>query len=422
MTTSIEWIHSRLKFGSRPGLSRIEYLLKRLGNPENELQLVHVAGTNGKGSTVTFLSQVLMAHGLKVGTFTSPYIESFNERIEINGQFISNADLDLMVEKICPIVQEMDRDASLTGITEFEILTAIGFYYFKVKAVDIAIIEVGLGGLLDSTNVITPLASVITTIGLDHQDILGDSLEAIALQKAGIIKKQCPVILGRISDEAKAVIKAVAQANQSPVSELSIDYSFEASAKQELNYIGPKIKANFKLSLSGSYQLDNAAVALAVFEILAPKLNLTMDYTLIQAGLVNAHWPARMEKIGDFILDGAHNPHAINRLVDEFKDDERTIHILFSAIQTKDYQQMINQLLAIPNVRISVTTFDYPNAIELAKLKLPPQVNIIPDWKTYINQPKNAEDLYLITGSLYFLSQVRAVLIKQQNQQLASNE
>ena len=412
MTASIDWIHSRLKFGARPGLTRIEYLLKRLGNPEKKLKMVHIAGTNGKGSTVAFLRQILMAYDLKVGTFTSPYIESFNERIAINGQFISNAELDQIVETIRQIVEEMDQNELLAGITEFEVLTAIGFYYFKNEAVDIAIIEVGLGGLLDSTNVITPLISVITTIGLDHQDILGDSIESIAFQKAGIIKKFRPVVIGQITDEAKSVIKEVADENQSHVIEMSLDYRFTPKAKQEISYYSPKITADFRLALSGSYQMDNAAVALATFEFIAAELELLIDNQKIQSGLNNAYWPARMEKIGDFILDGAHNPHAIRRLVDEFKTDSRQVHILFSAIQTKDYQQMIRQLLSIPNVDLSVTTFDYPNAIGLTQIELTDEVRIIKDWHQYIAQPRTKEDLYLITGSLYFLSQVRAALLE----------
>lgn len=412
MTASIEWIHSRLKFGSRPGLSRIKYLLNRLGNPEKGLRLVHVAGTNGKGSTVAFLKQILMAYGLNVGTFTSPYIESFNERIAINGNFISNSELDEIVAKIRQIVEEMDQDDYLAGITEFEILTAIGFYYFKSASVDIALIEVGLGGLLDSTNVITPLISVITTIGLDHQDILGESIEAIAFQKAGIIKKGRPVVIGRIVDKAKSVIESVAIKNGSQVFEMPLDYHFESKASQEITYFGSQVTAVFKLALAGSYQIDNAAVALAAFELIASEFDLPIDEKLIQYGLNNAYWPARMEKINDFILDGAHNPHAINRLVTEFRAESKSIHILFSAIQTKDYQQMIRQLLSIPNVDLSVTTFDYPNAIKLADLELPSQVKIVKDWKKYIELPRRTEDIYLITGSLYFLSQVRAVLLE----------
>ncbi|MDN6013668.1 MAG: bifunctional folylpolyglutamate synthase/dihydrofolate synthase, partial [Lactococcus sp.] len=185
---SIDWIHSRLKFGIKPGLSRIIYLLDQLDNPQNKLRTVHIAGTNGKGSTVTFLANILQQYGLKVGTFTSPYIEIFNERIAINGRFISDQELDDVVARIKPIVQKMDEDEALVNITEFEILTAIGFYYFHIQAVDIALIEVGLGGLYDSTNVITPLVSAITTIGLDHQEILGDTVAKIAKEKAGIIK------------------------------------------------------------------------------------------------------------------------------------------------------------------------------------------------------------------------------------------
>lgn len=192
---SIDWIHSRLKFGIKPGLSRIVYLLEQLGNPQNKFKTVHVAGTNGKGSTVTFLSNILQQYGLQVGTFTSPYIEIFNERIAINGRYISDEDLNRIVGVIKPIVLKMDEDVDLVNITEFEILTAIGYYYFADQAVDIALIEVGLGGLYDSTNVITPLVSAITTIGMDHQDILGDTLAKIASEKAGIIKSGVPVVV-----------------------------------------------------------------------------------------------------------------------------------------------------------------------------------------------------------------------------------
>lgn len=217
---SIDWIHSRLKFGIKPGLSRIIHLLELLDNPQDKLKTVHIAGTNGKGSTVTFLSNILQTYGLKVGTFTSPYIEIFNERIAINGNFISDEDLDRIVAVIKPLVLEMDQDADLAHITEFEILTAIGFVYFYEQSVNLAIIEVGLGGLYDSTNVITPLVAAITSIGLDHQDILGNNLTQIAQQKAGIIKPHVPVVVGNgqgMPDEAYAAIIAIASSQSAPI-------------------------------------------------------------------------------------------------------------------------------------------------------------------------------------------------------------
>ncbi len=203
---AIDWIHSRLKFGSRPGLDRIEAILSALGNPEKKVRMIHIAGTNGKGSTVSYLKHLLMQTGLTVGTFTSPYIECFNERIAINQQMIQAEQLADLTWRVKAVVEKLDEDSHLSGATEFEILTAMGFLYFYEQQVDVAIIEVGLGGLLDCTNVITPDLVGITTIGLDHQDILGETLEEIAFQKAGIIKDKVPVVCGNIETAAMSVI------------------------------------------------------------------------------------------------------------------------------------------------------------------------------------------------------------------------
>lgn len=204
---AIEWIHSRLPFGSRPGLDRINALLEKIDHPENKVPTIHIAGTNGKGSTVTYLRCLLEEMGLKVGTFTSPYIESFNERIAINGQPISDEQLITYVEKYQPIIKELDQITEVAGITEFETLTGMALDYFVNEQVDIAVVEVGLGGLLDSTNVVKPLLTGITTIGKDHTEILGETIAEIAYQKAGIIKEKVPVVTGNICADALAVIE-----------------------------------------------------------------------------------------------------------------------------------------------------------------------------------------------------------------------
>ena len=209
--TALEWIHSRLKFNIRPGLTRIEALLELLGNPEKELSMLHIAGTNGKGSTVAFTRGILEQLGLNVATFTSPFISSFGERMSINGHPIPDEKLIMYVEQLKPLVEAMDKKEKLAGITEFEIITALAFRYFADEKVDVALIEVGLGGLLDSTNVIQPVATAITTIGMDHMDILGDTIEKIAAQKAGIIKPHTPLVTGKIAAEALAVIAQTAQ-------------------------------------------------------------------------------------------------------------------------------------------------------------------------------------------------------------------
>jgi dihydrofolate synthase/folylpolyglutamate synthase len=393
---SIDWIHSRLKFGIKPGLSRIEYLLEKLDNPQNKIKTVHIAGTNGKGSTVTFLANILQQYDLKVGTFTSPYIEIFNERIAVNGRFISDDELDEIVGRIKPLVLEMDKDQNLVNITEFEILTAIGFYYFHQQAVDIALIEVGLGGLYDSTNVITPLVSAITTIGLDHQDILGDTLEKIAYEKAGIIKSGVPLVLGNdigVPAAAYQVIAAKAESKKAPI--------FRPDTR------------HFELSLHGQYQQENAALAVKMIEILAEKLNLKLDAEKISAGLKQAFWPARMEEVKGFILDGAHNLPAIQRLIAEF-DGSQKVNILFSALARKDFHEMIALLQTIPNAELTLTTFDYPKTITAEDVADIADVAWLEDWRVFIKRPKQSDECYLITGSLYFMSQVRAYLFEQE--------
>ena len=395
---SIDWIHSRLKFGIKPGLSRIAYLLQELDNPQDKLKTVHIAGTNGKGSTVTFLSNILQQHGLSVGTFTSPYIEIFNERIAINGHFITDQELDDVVGVIKPIVLKMDEDEALSNITEFEILTAIGFYYFNEKSVDIAIIEVGLGGLFDSTNVITPLVSAITTIGLDHQDILGDTLAKIAKEKAGIIKQGVPVVIGSpigMPDEAYDVIVQVAKLKNAPLYQSSAD-------------------GRFDLNLHGQYQQENAALAVKLFEQLLETLSLTVDQTKIAQGLKQAFWPARMEALHGYILDGAHNIPAIKRLASEFQGEQK-VNILFSALQRKDFHEMIYLLQEIPNVSLTLSTFDYPKSIQESDIADISGVTWLANWQTFFDNPKHADETYLITGSLYFMSQVREFLLKQEN-------
>ena len=391
---SIDWIHSRLKFGIKPGLSRIIYLLEQLDNPQNKIKTVHVAGTNGKGSTVTFLSNILQQYGLKVGTFTSPFIEIFNDRIAVNRRYISDDDLNHIVGVIKPLVLKMDENPDLVNITEFEILTAIGFYYFADQAVDIALIEVGLGGLYDSTNVITPLVSAITTIGYDHQDILGDTLAKIASEKSGIIKPNVPVVVGNIMgvpEEAHEVIAAVAYEKNAPI-------------------YHPEIGQIFDLSLHGQYQQDNAALSLNVFEILAGKLGLIIEPEKIKKGLKQAFWPARMEDLNGFILDGAHNLPAIKRLVAEFNGSKK-VHILFSALQRKDFHEMIALLQTIPNVSLTLTTFDYPKTIVAADVADISDVTWLEDWRDFVTAPRHADDIYLLTGSLYFMSQVREFLL-----------
>lgn len=420
--TALEWIHSRLKFNIRPGLTRIEALLKLLGNPEKELSMLHIAGTNGKGSTVAFTRGILEQLGLTVATFTSPFIETFGERMAINGHPIPDEKLIKYVEQLKPLVEEMDKDARLAGITEFEIITALAFRYFADEHVDVALIEVGLGGLLDSTNVIQPVATAITTIGMDHMDILGDTLEKIAAQKAGIIKPYTPLVTGKIADEALAVIAETAQTNQAKHYQYGIDYQVEILENERFNYKDDEIHLlNLEKSLLGLHQIDNAALAVKLTMVYAHKVGLSLSEEAIRVGLRRTFWPARMEEVSQApltLLDGAHNVHAMQRLLENLKNEfsGRKITILFSALVTKDITEMIKMLQTVDNSKLILTTFDYPKALKLEDFAYLEKENVTlaEDWKsTYAALKENLheDDVLLMTGSLYFMSQIRAYIL-----------
>lgn len=420
--TALEWIHSRLKFNIRPGLTRIEALLKLLENPEKELSMLHIAGTNGKGSTVAFTRGILEQLGLTVATFTSPFIETFGERMAINGHPIPDEKLIKYVGQLKPLVEEMDKDARLAGITEFEIITALAFRYFADEHVDVALIEVGLGGLLDSTNVIQPVATAITTIGMDHMDILGDTLEKIAAQKAGIIKPYTPLVTGKISDEALGVIAETAQTNQAKHYQYGIDYQVEILENERFNYKDDEIHLlNLEKSLLGLHQIDNAALAVKLTMVYAHKVGLSLSEEAIRVGLRRTFWPARMEEVSQApltLLDGAHNVHAMQRLLENLKNEfsGRKITILFSALVTKDITEMIKMLQTVDNSKLILTTFDYPKAIKLEDFAYLEKENVTlaEDWKsTYAALKENLheDDVLLMTGSLYFMSQIRAYIL-----------
>ncbi len=423
--TALEWIHSRLKFNIRPGLTRIEALLKLLENPEKELSMLHIAGTNGKGSTVAFTRGILEQLGLTVATFTSPFIETFGERMAINGHPIPDEKLIKYVEQLKPLVEEMDKDERLAGITEFEIITALAFRYFADEHVDVALIEVGLGGLLDSTNVIQPVATAITTIGMDHMDILGDTLEKIAAQKAGIIKPYTPLVTGKIADEALAVIAETVQTNQAKHCQYGIDYQVEILENERFNYKDDEINLlNLEKSLLGLHQIDNAALAVKLTMVYAHKVGLSLSEEAIRVGLRRTFWPARMEEVSQApltLLDGAHNVHAMQRLLENLKNEfsGRKITILFSALVTKDITEMIKILQTVDNSKLILTTFDYPKALKLEDFAYLEKENVTlaEDWKsTYAALKENLheEDVLLMTGSLYFMSQIRAYILESE--------
>ncbi len=333
---ALEFIHSVSNYFCKPGLTRIKYLCSALGNPQDSLRFVHIAGTNGKGSACAFLSGILKNVGYTVGTYSSPYILRFNERISVNGESISDTDLSEICQKIKFICEQMEDKP-----TEFEVITAIAFEYFKKRNCDIVVLECGLGGRLDATNIIkNPLLSVITGIDFDHQNFLGDTIELIAAEKSGIIKEGRPVLWCGDNKNALEVIRREANSkgcdlyiNDKEIEIISADLSGTV-----FNYDGFK---NLKISLLGSYQPKNAANAVAAAQILKNQ-GLNIPDNAIFEGLENTKWPARFEKLNEaplIIFDGSHNPQGVTATVQSIRQyfGDKKVNILSGVMKDKDY-------------------------------------------------------------------------------------
>ena len=337
---SIEYIHGVSSAFCKPGLERISALCEALGNPQDDLKFIHVGGTNGKGSVCSMLASVLMASGLKVGLYTSPYIVEFGERIRINGENIPKETLISIVEEIKPISEAMTDKP-----TEFELITAIAFLYYKREGVDVVVLEVGLGGRLDSTNIIkSPLVSIVTGISLDHTAILGDTIEAIASEKAGIIKHGSRVISGCRDKSADKVISAVAQDREARFT--AVDYSL---LKVEESTLGGttfsyKNYTDMEIKLLGSYQPRNASIVLECVSTLR-ELGYELSDEVVRKGLHDAKWRARFEVISEYprvIFDGAHNPEGIEAATESIKTylSGETVYLLSGVLRDKDYMRI----------------------------------------------------------------------------------
>ena len=361
-TEALEYIHDVSWTFCKPGLERITALCEALGNPQDSLRFVHVAGTNGKGSFCSMISSALTEAGLKVGLYTSPYILEFNERMRIGDTSIPNDTLARLTEKVKPIA-----DAMSDKPTEFELITAIALDYFREEQVDVVILECGMGGRLDSTNVIsTPVLSVITGIALDHTAFLGDTVAAIAKEKAGIIKKGVPVLYGGDDDEAAAVIKTKAEAQGSAYHRT--DYSKLAIDSMTLGgtVFCYKNRSDLQISLLGGYQPKNASLVLDALDILAPHFPaLTED--AIRRGLMKARWMARFEVISHdpiLIFDGAHNPQGINAAVAGIKSyfPGQSLVAISGVLRDKDYTAIANKIAEIASDAFTITP-DNPRAL-----------------------------------------------------------
>ncbi|MBQ3084349.1 MAG: bifunctional folylpolyglutamate synthase/dihydrofolate synthase [Clostridia bacterium] len=367
---ALTFIHSRKVHGSAPGLHRIKALLEKLGNPHRGLPFLHIAGTNGKGSTATMIASALQASGRKVGLFTSPFIYDFRERFAINGQMIAREQLAAITERVQAAEAALLSEGAEQP-TEFEIVTAIGFLYFKEENCDIAVLEVGMGGRFDATNVIeAPIASVICSISLDHTEILGDTVEKIAFEKAGIIKENCPVVVYRDnSEEAIAVIREQAMAKNAPM------ILCEPTELLEANLEGTQFiykEKKYRTALRGAHQAGNAATAIEALKL----VNCNEDS--IQAGLAAAYIPSRLEAICRNPLvftDGGHNKDGIDTLLNaiDTMDELRQPTVIFAMMKDKPYQYAVRQLASRAKAFITVqpplpramTAYDLKNIADL---------------------------------------------------------
>jgi len=419
-------IHEFEKFGSVLGLDRISRLMAMLGDPQDRIRIVHVAGTNGKGSVCRYIYSVLMEAGCSVGLYTSPFLERFTERIEVDGAEISEAELAAYAGKVLQAVEVM-TGAGHEPPTEFEIITAIGFCYFADRGVDWLVLEVGLGGAGDATNIVRkPELSVITSISYDHMDYLGDTLEEIAAEKAGIIKPGVPVVSNVADIQASEVIRAKA---------LECGSSWHDAAVAEINILkkstdGYRFYAKIEgkeyhdveISMIGRHQTENAACALTAIEVLRTRRVLSLDDGAIYRGIRKAKQAGRMEIIRRdpfFIIDGAHNgagAEALSSVISDLFDGRRIIFVI-GLLKDKKADEILDALLP-KAVRIVATEPDNPRRLSasslqsmiLAKGRACELAGSAAEAVAYAEQNQTEFDLVIFAGSLYLIGKVRSML------------
>ena len=427
-----QWIANYRTDQPHFGLERMEELLALRGNPHLKLKVIHIGGTNGKGSTIAFLKNMLEKLGLRVGVFSSPYLIHYTDQISINGESIPEARLEALMADYQSLL-EGESATNLQGTTEFEIITAIAYDYFASEQVDVAIMEVGMGGLLDSTNVCQPILTGITTIGLDHVALLGDSLEAIAEQKAGIIKQGIPLVTGRIAPEALTVIDRIAEGKDAPILTYGVDYQVghqkSVVTGEVFDYTSVVRQGRFQTGLLGLHQIENAGMAIALLDTFCQEdgRELASNHLLAQA-LEETSWPGRLEIVSReplMILDGAHNPHAIKALLATLQERFANYRkeILFTCIKTKALEDMLDLLEQIPDTELTLTHFDDSRATDESVLEEAAKSRNLSyqGWQDFLEQKltykkEEKQTVRIVTGSLYFLSQVRAYLMERKNE------
>lgn len=420
MNDTQQFLESRRNYGIRPGLQRINALLSLLGNPEKDMKVIHIAGTNGKGSTLTYLKAALMENGYNVGTFSSPALETFHEQIKINDELISEEELSRIIKEITSAIDTLDKAGEHP--TEFEITVVIAILYMQNR-VDLAIFEAGMGGKEDSTNCIAPLLTIITNVEKDHMSFLGSTHAEIAAHKAGIIKPGIPVITGLLNQESQKIVKKEAETKHAPLYQLDQrffikDDSVGKGFTFEMDDWKPYLPF---LSMPGKHQIMNASLALAALYIMKG-MEWKIDMGRAQTAVQQATLSGRFETINEnplVVVDGAHNPAGIKSFVKTVKEQypDKNWHLVFAVFEDKDLEGMISQFEDFSTV--TFTSFSHPRAAPAEAVYRKANFSnkrLDNDWKAalgHLLQEATMDDVILAAGSLHFINNVKSWLEKR---------
>ncbi|WP_151736512.1 bifunctional folylpolyglutamate synthase/dihydrofolate synthase ['Paenibacillus yunnanensis' Narsing Rao et al. 2020] len=435
-TEAVDWINGLIPFGIRPGLERIEAMMQRLGHPHRRLKFIHVAGTNGKGSTCAFLTSVLLKSGYSVGTYTSPYITKFTNRFQYNGEDIPEETLTALANRLHPLVAELAA-GELGSPTMFEVSTALAIlYYAEVCFPDVVVWETGLGGRLDVTNIVTPVVSLITNVGQDHTDVLGDTTQAIAFEKAGIIKPGVPAVSCVSQPEAIAVLKAKAAESRSTLYLAGEDFTYEAGAikdgLQSFTFKGPFRSIGIDIAMKGEHQVSNAAGAMMALEVLRQYMAFMLEDEDVLAGFRSTFWAGRLEEVHTsprIVLDGAHNPEGAESLAKSLPRFYRyhKLNLLMGMLSNKHHESYFKHILPIVDTLI-LTEPDFRKKMDADELRAiaeslretygKPDLQIIVEhnWGKalqLLQSMTSEDDLAVVSGTLYLISDVRSTLLRQ---------
>jgi len=416
-SSAVAYLYRLQKHGIKLGLVTMTVLMVRLGMPQTRYRTLHIAGTNGKGSTAAMAAAVLQAAGYRVGLYTSPHLVEFRERIRVNGEMIAELRVAQLTEQLQALCQP---DLSPTF---FEYTTAMAFQHFADSGVDVAVLEVGLGGRFDATNVVTPMACAVTTISLDHQEYLGDTRSSIAFEKAGIIKPGVPVVLGRLEDDAWRTIEQVAREKQAPVFRLNEDFRTEGEEPQQFSYRGLGMQYDgLTCALEGRHQLDNAACALALLGAAAPQ-GIAVTVEAVSAALRVVNWAGRLEVVNrcpTILLDGAHNPAAATALADSLtrlnrSHPSRPVVLVLGMMRDKDHRGFVEPLRGLVD-EVVLTQANLPRSATAQELRaslegLLPHPHVVPSLSDAIalaRQLATPDGLVCVTGSLMLVGECTA--------------